>query len=201
MTKCVKYWSHVPYGGMWRFVHPETKVTITGRNRDHLMKSAKDHAKSNNLPIGVEFERRVEEWLCESMPDECVDCKDGKPMLAPRLGLGDVIAGTKVLLSFVAAGRPSVPKEEAVRRAKICWDCKYRVPFPQGCAGCSELAGLIAHAQDTGMDMYRQACGICRCSLHAAVWIPIEHQLLGVNAQMKLDFEEHQKTYPCWKHA
>ena len=201
MNRCVKTWTVIPWGGMWHFKHPETGVIVSARNRDALMRAARKHAEANNLPIGLEFEQRVEELVCEALPGECVDCVDGKPFVKPILSIADVTHGTKVMLSFLMHGRRTVSPEEANRRAAICWSCPMRTEFPGGCGGglCGELANMIVGVPATNINLTKQACGICHCHLYNAVWLELEDQCKGVTDAMRKEFDIVRQKHPCWK--
>lgn len=203
MNNCVKVWSQVPYGGIWYFVHPATGKTIKGRNRSVLIEEAKAHAISNNLPIGLDFEGLIEKWVCESMPDECVHCIDGRPIRPPQVGMMDVLNGTKSMVAHAFQGFKVVDLEVAKDRAKRCSKCPYNVTFKTPCGGmCGELAAFVVKhlvdAQPTGFDLKQRACAVCHCLLEYAVHVPLEAQCRGVTDQMRSDFAQVDH---CWKHC
>ena len=200
MKLSVKRWSSVPHGGKWWFVYPDTGHTITGRNHDDIMAEAKAHANANNLPIGLLFEDQVEDWICQAMPNACVDCDDGKPIRVPHLTMGDVERGTKVALRHWMNNRELVSEEEANRRAVVCVKCPYNRSFAKPCGGlCGFLKDVVRSligAKGTKHDGKLHACGICHCWLASAIWVPLNIQCPDVTSEMK---ELFHKLSNCWK--
>src|SRR6185295_16896327 len=59
-------YQEVPAGG-FRFKHPDLPL-ITGPSWKDLLNEIRKVYKNNNIPIGLEFEREVEQWLCDQLP-------------------------------------------------------------------------------------------------------------------------------------
>lgn len=202
MKPCVKRWSAIPYGGQWKFTYPPTGHVVTGRNYDALMSEAKKYFQANNIPIGLEFEAQIEDYVCASMPDACVPCDDGRPIrVTKRLGMMDVARGTRTMLSHWWNGRQLVDDAEAKRRADICRGCNlYNVPFSRPCGGlCGDLAtvmnsftGVVNHSYEEGLN----SCAVCGCMLSAAIWVPLSVQCGPLSQEMKDAFA---KIPWCWK--
>lgn len=203
MTNCVKTWGWVPYGGVWWFVYPDTGVTITARHRDGIMKLAKQHAEDHNLPVGVEFEAHVEDWICAAMPQECGPCLDGQIIRNPMPSPGAVIQGLNlwVKLKFRDYSKPTL--EEARSRAAACFACPRKTQLPGGCGGgcggIQALANSAFEAMATGYNLDKMTCSICECYVSAAVSVNLQAQQSVLTEQQKQDFREWAKQYPCWK--
>lgn len=65
----------VPSGG-FRYKQPETGYTITSPTWIDLLRDIKRHRKANNIPIGLNFNREVEQALAETLPKEFVQPYD-----------------------------------------------------------------------------------------------------------------------------
>ena len=136
-------------------------------------------------------------------PDECEQYIGEKPFRPHRISLSDVIRGTQVMAAFKLAGSPLVDQVEANRRAALCVNCPLNMSFSLPCGGvCSELKRLVTSMvgqSKTKYDERLHACCICHCFLHAAVWLPLEIQCLGVTDEMKEHFKALLPTIDCWK--
>lgn len=199
MSIRVRTWSIVPYGGMWRFTHPETGARISGRTKHDIMRFARHYQSQHNLPIGLDFDEQVEQWICREMPDECVDSSAVKRARV-WLGMADIVRGSRNFLPYVAAGSPKVSAEEADRRSRICLACPEHTTFALPCGGlCGELLAMAAHLPATAVNLDQHACGVCHCSLRAAVWMPLEHQCAGLNSEHHERFKAVKESHNCWK--
>lgn len=188
----------IPRGGDWKYFDPMSQKWILATRYDILIKRLHEMYRQNGWPIGLEFEQQVEKALCEKHPEEC---EPDSPKLRRRRKLtwGDLVRGTKVLLSYVLSGVPIVEPEEAERRAAICVTCPQNLDFDKPCGGvCAWLMALVravTKGRKTSVNDKLKACGICHCLLEGAVQIPLEHQCKGVTESMKSEFSE----VGCWK--
>lgn len=198
MKFTVKRWSNVPAGSIWHCKHPVTGYEFKGRNRDLLMADAKAYFEANNLPIGLEWEDMIEEWICAAMPNECGGTVNGKPFKLRPLALSDIERGTRVMIHHYVTGSKLVDASEAKRRADICAGCKMNVTFKKPCGGlCGWIKNYVMKlVPKGGVDPRLNSCFICKCWLAAATWLPLETQCTGVTPAMKVEFD----TVPqCWK--
>lgn len=179
-----------PMSGQWFFV----------TRYDLLLKKLYRMYQQNGWPVGLSFEQEIEQQLCQNHPELC-ESDSPKLRRRRRLTWGDLMRGTRVLLSFKLAGSPIVEPEEADRRAALCAKCPANCQFDKPCGGiCGELADMVRAAvgsRRTKSHDQLKACGICHCLLEAAVQIPLEHQCKGVTPEMKTDFAELGEN--CWK--
>jgi hypothetical protein len=60
--------NEVPQGG-FRFYQSETNYTITGPSWQDLIINVKKHRIANNIPIGLNFDRDVEQQLADNLPE------------------------------------------------------------------------------------------------------------------------------------
>lgn len=200
----------VPYGGGYTVNRPDLGMVGYGTLFDGLVASVAKYRRSNSIPIGLGFPDELERLVCELYPAECHDCNPLIPGKPHRLGLGDVINGTKFAMNFTLATikegqKPIVSLAEASRRANICADLcakKYNVPFAKPCGGgCGELREIVKALignQETPRKDELNACFICKCFLESAVWVRLDVQMKSVTDQQKAQFE----SIPwCWKKA
>lgn len=64
--------NEVPNGG-FRYTQQETGFTITAPTWPDLVARVKKHRESNNLPIGLAFEREIENQLANQLPANFVE--------------------------------------------------------------------------------------------------------------------------------
>lgn len=191
----------VPRGGTWIYKQPETKETIVSNDWEMLLRKIKEHRRLHNIPIGLGFEAEIESYICEHQIEMCGDTDPQIPII-PRIGVGEIVRGLKVLLAFKVAGSPLVSQEVANQRAAICAKCRYNVLFQRGCAGCSHLKpivkSLIGDAK-TPYDDELKNCGICGCFTASHVWLPMDLLDRGLTDQQRAQFKYARETYGCWK--
>lgn len=194
--------SQIPYGGGYHYKDPNSGMHIYGTTFAMVVNRVVEHRRANGYPIGLGLEDEIEEQLCLSYPNECSDAPEGIPR-KKELTLSDVVAGTRVMMSFERNGSQLVSREEAERRAKICLGCPYNASFIKPCSGiCQELKNIvdwITERQGTQYDSKLYSCNICGCFLQAAIWLRLEDQCVGVNEEQKPKFEYTQAKYGCWK--
>lgn len=143
MIPRIKNKGAVPRGGWWKYTQPETGERIVNGDWDTFLGLIKQHRRRKGIPIGLGFEREIEDYICLHQQIECEDSDPAVPRVG-KLSMGDIVRGMRVIASFKAAGSPLVPKEEAYRRAEICARCKFNVTFSRPCGGlCPELKQLV----------------------------------------------------------
>lgn len=178
-------------------------MVIKALSWDSLKKAMKQHCIANDYPIGLDFDRQLESWVCQQMPDECEQVYEGKPIRPPRLGMRAVLAGSRVMLNYVLAGRPLVAQAEANSRAAVCAGCPYNVQFSTPCGGlCAELKDIVAKVvggSPTPYDQQLRSCAICGCYLVASCHVPLEIQCSAVTDGMKAEFAKAKTVSGCWK--
>jgi hypothetical protein len=194
----------VPYGGGFEIKDKLTGAPISGYTFDVLVEFAKNQRHANGVPIGLDFEKELEQWVCEAYPKECEHYNPRIPRRPNEVGFTDLLHGTRVMLAHVVNHREVVPREEAERRASICVNCRYNQPFRRPCGGiCGELLDLvkgITNSQGTPMDEKLKSCFVCKCFLQASIWLPLEIQCKGVDAEQKAQFDSVRDSgIPCWK--
>lgn len=198
----IKQRQQIPYGGEWRYRDPNSNQWIHGNSWDMLIDRIRAHRKANDFPIGLDFEKEIENQLCINHPDEC-EAFDKRVPRNRRLGVGDILRGTQVMIQHRKAGSPLVDKAEADRRAAICVACKYNVDFTRPCSGlCGELRDLVTSivgGKGTPHDDKLKSCNICHCVLAASVHLPLDIQCSVLTDDMKLQFAYAKERYKCWK--
>lgn len=194
--------NEVPPGGGWRYQQHETGHWIHSPSWEELIKDVAKYRKLNNFPIGAQFEQEIREQLCSFLPPEFCKHTDpsAKHFQVSPLTLHEAKETASMLVTwFTKYRRRKVEPSQATARAAKCVRC----PFNQkitGCANCSlnvirELINQIVGGARTEHDNRLESCLICRCTLKAKIWLPIE---------LLKEFltEEKLNTFPsaevCW---
>jgi hypothetical protein len=190
----------VPYGGVYRWTDPITKVEVLGTHWEMLLNRIYDERKANGIPCGLGFEDEVELDLCRDYPAECELNDPRFPKKRGWLSFHEIVAGTRALLKFKLAGSPLVAQEEAERRANICATCPFNVEFQRPCAGlCGELNTLvqaIVGGRQTSNAGRLKSCQLCGCFIGAAIWIPVDIQREVLTDAQR---EQFDNVDWCWK--
>ncbi len=189
----------MPYGGTYELNRPDLGLVGKGTTWEMVRNRIMDYRKANGIPIGLGFDDELEQAICRQYPAEC-EFVDGTRPRMRSLGLGDIVTGTRVMLSLKLSGSPLVDRPEAERRAKICQDCVWNQTFSKPCGGiCQELLDIvksIVGSQGTQYDMNLKSCNICACLLQAAIWVPLNIQVPPLSEDQKAQFES---VPACWK--
>lgn len=148
----------------------------------------KHHYVANNLPIGSQFEDRIQDQLCATLDGEW--CLEGGHPVAKSGGFGNlfhqVLQGTRTLISWkLKHGGKLVEKTEADRRAAICCTggpngtpCPMN-QAPLGCSSCNiqslrDAVNYIVGGAQTAYDNQLKACVVCGCELKAKVHLELK---------------------------
>jgi hypothetical protein len=195
----IKVPGQIPYGGGWSYVDPNGGQSFFYSRFDLLVDKVREYRRANNFPIGLGFEKEIEEQICLNHPDEC-ESDDPRMPRRKQLGVSDIIRGSRVMLSFYQAGKPLVSREEAERRAQICMKCNFNAEFSRPCSGlCGELkdvVGVILNHTGTQYDPHLKSCHVCACFNAAQIWVPWEILDKGLTPEMREQFELVPR---CWK--
>jgi hypothetical protein len=186
----------------WRYKFREDGQTIRCFSYEGWIARIQDHRAYNGYPTPVNWIAEAEDQLCKLLPPGWCVQETGEPppwFLDTRLGMEDVLRGTKVLASFVMAGAPLVDKETALTRAKVCAGCPFAISA-EGCGACHGLSNAIAEVigsveLETDAQLSNKMCAVCKCAARAQVWLPAEFLSRGVTDLMLEQFPEDW----CWK--
>lgn len=143
----------------------------------------------------------AENQLCRRLSGEWCIGGGAHSFINTRFTFDDFLRGTKVLTSFSISGQV-VSKEVAEERALICSRCVANVRVP-GCSTCNAMANVVMDAKGgktTKQDHRLEACGVCKCSNQAQVWVPAEFLAKGVNEEMMATYKEIEESDGCWKY-
>lgn len=160
------------------------------------------HRQMNGYPESDDWKEEAEDQLCRLLPPGWCRQVTGEPpewYINSRIGIEDVLRGTRVLAAFVADGMPLVSRTVAAERASICSTC----PFASSVEGCSICVGLsnvveeVVGGQQLQTDavLDNKSCLVCKCSARAQPWVPVEYLSRGVTNEMLAQFP----TDYCWK--
>tara|TARA_R100000808_G_scaffold15629_1_gene35981 strand:- start:8348 stop:8947 length:600 start_codon:yes stop_codon:yes gene_type:complete len=183
----------------WRYLVPDTKVLVKGNHFGHLLAKVEEHMSANGIPVPLNLEEYVENYMCGLFPDKCVEVEvKTQPDKAKKMTVGDVLRFTAMIGADMMNGRKRVANEEANRRANVCASCPDNID-PDGCTGCNRgkmeklvdaLTGSIATPDDSRL----KSCRHCGCINRAQVWFPLE-------ILQKFTTKEVNQALPsnCWK--
>lgn len=111
--------SRVPVGGNWVYVNPENGFVVKHPYFDTCKRLAKEHRIANNFPIGLEWDDRFEQNVCENAAEGmCVDFTP--PSLAEKMA-----SVTRALVNAARRGVTIVSEEVLLQRRAICQACNY----------------------------------------------------------------------------
>lgn len=84
MSRYLNNPNEVPSGG-YRYFQKETNFMVTAPSWRDLLLRVKAHREANVLPVGGQFAREIEDWLCEQLPPEtCTDTNPNRSAEMPR---------------------------------------------------------------------------------------------------------------------
>lgn len=172
--------SDTPSGG-FRYRHVETGHVTEHVARSEWLSQAKAYRRLNNFPIGLNFEKEMEDQLCQTLPPGWCDQEKEPGYWAKSAGmvamtLETVKQGTKVLSAWMMSGARHVSRHEANSRAKVCLTCHFNAKVSD-CVSCGMeplnaiVAGIVG-GDATEFDNRLHNCQICHCNLRAKVQIP-----------------------------
>lgn len=186
----------------YRYTHPEDGWKDSCFGYESWLAKVYKHKLDNGYPIPADWREIAEDQLCRILPPGFCAYEDGRPpesFVDARMGLEDVMNGTRVFISWVQAGVPLVEQELAEARAATCAACYMNMPA-QGCGICQGLSNLVeevARGRTTKADQFlaSKACVVCKCVSRAHIWLPIENLKSGVSPEMMQQFPAGH----CWK--
>lgn len=167
--------------GSYRGYVPETNFHVKAETWRSLLEKLHAHRVANGIPIKPGWIDEAEDYACQGLgPDVCHETD-------PRFGwvsgaamtIQALVAGTTVLGSWIIAGLPKVPQEQADKRSEACVSCMMNLDV-HGCQPCAlpvfhTLVGkLIGSSRSKHHDQLK-ACAVCGCSNAVKVWAPLEH--------------------------
>lgn len=172
--------SITPPGGAYPYKQPETGQVLTALNLASLVQKAKAHCVANNIPVGIDFDRQVEDNSCRELLEKYPDyagCEEesGAP-IKTSWSLSDVFRWTETMVAWARKGFNFVDQAKANERAEICARCPKNIDI-SGCFSCngiSKFMPLIKGNRTTPYDEKLRFCGTCGCVLKAMVHFPTE---------------------------
>lgn len=178
----------------FRFFCPETNTWIKAVNYPEWIGKIRAHYTANSIPIPPNIEQRAEEELCTVLPPGT--CQN-PPKWNGRLNITSILAGTRVLATWLVGGMQKVEPAEAESRALICARCELNMPY-EGCTSCAQGAMLntinaIVNGAKTPYDSQLQGCAACSCSLRAKVWLPLDLLQKNTSEDINNKLPDH-----CW---
>jgi len=185
----------------FRYTFRQDGHRVSSFSYDGWLTAIQKHAQDNGYTLPMDWVQQAEAQLCETLPAGWCRHSDGSAAdsgVDYRIGMQDVLNGTKVLVEFVKRGLPLVEQAEAEQRGKTCAGCHFLVSAA-GCGPCMGLSNLVeevAAAKSTDADqiLSNKACLLCHCVARAHIWLPIEVLARGTTAEQFSKAPEW-----CWK--
>lgn len=106
----------VPPQGGWIWTHPETGHEIRGGNAAMLLSNARDYCRVNNLPIGVGFDQRIIDSLCDKLPEICGNTEP--PTISEMAA-----SFARSAKQWIAGGAHTLSFEQYHQRLTTCQGC------------------------------------------------------------------------------
>lgn len=190
----------VPPDGL-RFIVPEDGRPIEATDRKAWYDKIKKHYADNGYTLPENWKEIAEDQRCRTLPPGWCLHEDGRleyDSISLRMEIGDFWRGMDVLKNIVLDPEPFVEKPIAEARAAICASCPANTAVP-GCHSCHKVANhilAIKGTQETSSDPLLKACGVCKCSNQAQVWVKARLLEKGITPDQMRKFRlmDH-----CWK--
>ena len=169
-----------PPGGRYVYVQQETKQEFHALNLRKLGEITKAARIANDIPIGINFNREIEDGTCrkilELYPDFTGVEEDNGSQIKSSWNLNDVVQWTATMADWAKKGFKFVPQEQANERAEICAKCPKNIDVAGcwTCGGVSKAVGLIRGNHNTPYDDQLRVCGACGCVLKVLCHLPID---------------------------
>lgn len=159
----------------WHYPIAETKTVIFEYGINELVKAVQSHLEGNGIPEPENLIRLMHEYLCERLPQNCVEMNPARERIVSLWQL----ARRFYRAVKSAAINGLVSQEEAERRAVICSTC----PNNRGieiatCQGCytarfvTEAATALS-TKHTSLDGQLDTCSLCQCRLSLKIFVPV----------------------------
>lgn len=151
--------NHVPPGGAFIYVQPESGVEFRHHTITYLRELVKKHRLANNYPIGTNFNQEIEDYICSHQPGICHDATPPVPLTKTAI----LINFAKSMLQWAGNGFTFVRGDDYIARRNICMGTPELQPCPYWggepefgyahCAkcGCSRLK-MFVKASANGRD-------------------------------------------------
>lgn len=166
------------------------------------LRRIEDHRRINGYHPPEDWIAEAEDQLCKLLPPGWCQQDTGAPpawFLDARVGIDDVLRGTKVLGAFVLQGAPVVQRTVAAARGAICATCPFATKVG-GCGSCAGISNAIAEVASEPLPsdtlLENKSCLVCKCAARAQIWMPIHLLNMGVTEEMMGQFPDW-----CWKRA
>jgi hypothetical protein len=140
--------SRVPPGGAFTYQQPESGEIFSSHSLAVLKSKVKAHRHANGYPVGLMFEREVEDGVCARHPEICGEAKVADESLptVPQM----MTNFAKAMVKWARSGFKTVDDSTAALRAETCSQCEYWGRFKANgtlrCkkCGCSGKKFLLA---------------------------------------------------------
>lgn len=65
--------NNVPPGGGWIYIQPESGLAFKHPDLNRVKEMVRKHRLANNYPVGIDFDREIENYICQTRPELCGD--------------------------------------------------------------------------------------------------------------------------------
>jgi hypothetical protein len=189
-----------PQGFRMRF--KEDGFVVKATDTTSFFEAILKHYRDNEFELPENWKELAMDQACRFWPPGWAKYEDGSvptSFINLNFTLEDFLHGTSVIGHWTLNGRNVVDQELAESRAETCSRCFANVDI-QGCVSCYNLVGMVVEAsggkQTKSEAALKSACGICKCSAKAQVWVPVESLEKGVPDSL---LEQFDKIPYCWK--
>ena len=166
--------NRLPPGGAWFYTVPETGAKFEDRmSFTELIRKVEQHYLTNNREVPDDLELKIEEYICNHMPDGV--CTGGSGQ-ARRLDFFSVLQATELIIRRRITSDFFVTSTEAYDRAKTCSTCPLNLKHMcTTCNGLRQTFKKLVANRTTPLDPNLGVCEACGCGLSAKVHIAKKH--------------------------
>jgi hypothetical protein len=176
----LRFKNEKPAFGGYTYLQKETALILTADSLGELTRQVIAHRKHKSLPFGSEadVQKEIERWICGRLgSNECISEGADDPWVpTPQdsnvMSLEKIVGFSTAAWTWLKNGGEFVAKDEAQRRAEICWGCPANVNQGHECFTCS-LGKLVRSAvPDDRRIAGLHSCQFCGCDLVSKVNLP-----------------------------
>ena len=197
----LRFKNEKPAFGGYTYLQKETALILTANSLGELTRQVIAHRKHKSLPFGSEadVQKEIERWICGRLgSNECISEGPDDPWVpTPQdsnvMSMEKIVGFSTAAWTWLKSGGEFVTKEEAQRRAAICWACPANVDQGHECFTCS-LGKLVRSAvPDDRRIAGLHSCQFCGCDLVSKVNLP-DPAIIASDTSRGIIFPAH-----CWQ--
>lgn len=197
----LRFKNEKPALGGYSYLQKETALILTADSLGELTRQVIAHRKHKSLPFGSEadVQKEIERWICGRLGNnECIPEGPDDPWVpVPHdsnvMNLEKIVGFSTAAWTWLKNGGEFVAREEAQRRAAICWSCPANVDQGHECFTCSLGKLVRAAVPEDRRIAGLHSCQFCGCDLVSKINLPDE-AIIASDTGRGIQFPAH-----CWQ--